>query len=306
MKRGSGGEEQDAFSNVFAGSSLDPIPLQRTHLFDEPVIAVIAVTESGTQSFVSSSWIAVGLSLPVPLPPGIVIQEARCEDGIFVAPCRDGVFILRGPSYDIFYTITLPFVPANLILCQEEDDTGVAEAYLFCSSLDSLLYFPIEHSMPTKIITHTNEKSFVTSAVKNGSSVYALYSCGLLMHIENSTMTKLSFLENNCKLLWADNSFTIYQRANFHLILLKFGNIVAVLPMANVCNAVLKKTFAFFLLDSITDASPMLSHFEHASMARLDSIFASNLADSRSVVGNECTHANKNFLLYRGGVYQFS
>ena len=305
MKRTSGGEKPIETKSAIAQHSLQPMPLVRTHLFEEPILALIAITSTGIPVFVSGSWIAVGNNTPVPMPAGLEIVYARCENGIFAAPCSQGLFIMRGPNYGTFYVTSLPFLPQNIEICTEILNGGIFEPHLFCSSNNTIVYFSLAHEIPTNLNTHTVEKSFVTSAVKQNNCVHALFSCGLLMQITSRCMTKIDVIEKNCGLLWVDTKHVIYQRENFEIVILQFGVVVACFPLANVCRAVLEGGFSFFFLESTLDAGPMLSQFEYASMTRLDSIFAEQLADSRSVVDNECSHSNKNFLLYRGGIYHF-
>jgi len=301
MKRTNDGHEQ---SNPFGSekTSLLPLSITRHFLGSERVVGIVSVAPSGTPVFVSANLVAVGNANPHLLPPGFESSSVRCEDGILVAACSSGVFVLTGFNYLVKYIICVPFVPENLSLQMND---GIP--FVCCSKNDTILYFSAATDTPTNVVTHTIPGQTVTSVVQSYEKTCndAVFSNGIRLRMAAGSISTVHAIEPNSTLVGfhLSKNLDFVQRKNLNLIVRRNNMPLAVIPMMDRCRALIWGPYSVYFLACGTDPCPELLAFEYVSLCRLDSLYPERTAQSYEVRDHECICSAGKYLLYRGGIY---
>ena len=306
MKRTSEGGSPEGGGGTGTGvASFVPVMLTRPFLAGERVAAVVGVTPSGVPVYTSANLLSVGNAVSHLMPPGFDSASVQCDDGILIAACSNGLFVITGFNYTIAFTIRIPFLPEHATLLMTD---GVPSAC--CSKMDSVIYFPAGSEAPTDIRTHTLPGTHVSSVVRDHdrACVDALFTDGSRIRMAAGQIEEMRALEPLATLLGfhTGKELDFIQRANHNVVVLRSGFPMALLPAAGPCRGLLWGTYSAYLLACESDPCPELVAFEYVSMTRLDSVYPDAAAPSLAVAGQECTKAAGQFLLYRGGIYHLA
>lgn len=307
MKRNSTGYTQEENSCLSCEGKLQPLPVDKSFLAEEPITSIVSVSTFGDPIFASENLLAVGHSQPFPKPDNLNLSSIRCEYGILVGACPDGIFVSKGPAE--CFIINIPFVPENFILKTEICKfSKISKPFLFCSHNNSILFFAIDDENPTHIFSHTLEGEYVTSAQKStdDSFIEAVFSSGIRIKVQNQEFSPQGSLEPLSWLLGIHKNIIVVQRPNFQVLVFKNNLVIGVVPMTTHCKSVFFDRFNVYILASTDTATPMFSKFEHVSMTLQDTVFSENLAKSFSVADQSCVFNTNFFLFYKGALYSFN
>lgn len=307
MKRNSTGYAQDENSCFSSEGTLQPLPVDKSFLAEEPILSIVSVSTFGDPIFASENLLAVGHSQPFPKPDNLNLSSIRCDYGILVGTCPDGIFVCNRPTES--FIIHVPFVPENLILKREICKfSKVLKPFLFCSHHNSILFFAIDDENPTNIFSHTLQGEYVTSAQKStdDSFIEAVFTSGVRIKVQNQEFSPQGSLEPSSWLLGSHKNIFVVQRPNFQVLVFKNNLVIGVIHMTNHCKAVFFDKFNVYILASTDTATPMFSKFEHVSMTLQDTIFSENLAESFSVADQSCVFHTNFFLFFKGALYTFN
>ena len=304
MKRSCEGGALDSGRGDGAASFV-PVPLARQFLSGERTVAVVAVTPSGVPVFLSANLLAVGNADAHLAPAGLDLGSVRCDEGILIASCAGGIFVVTGFNYTVQFTISMPFAPDNPAILMTDGVPSVC-----CSKNDTVLYFSAETDSPVDVRADTVPGQVVTSIVRDyhRSCVDAVFSDGRRIRMEGGQIGPARAVEAGSALIGfhVGKELDFVQRSNFNVVIFHNAVPMGIVPMGGVCRGLLWGKFSACFLASDLDPCPELLVFEYVSMSKLDSLYPQAAAQSLALDGHECTSAAGNYLLYRGGIYHLS